>query len=396
MTHPNSGALRGFCAGCIILLGRWGIIWIYELQDRPRERWMSFSGLYLTRVWMGSNFSTKLLPSKIRPLAAHVKLTENCQAKCISCDYWKTRWHDGIKADRAVQLLNEIGAAGIRSLRFTGGEPLLRTDLFEIMRRADMRPFHEVILQTNGLLIKKMHKEINASPITKVCISIDGLEETNDLIRGIDGYFDLAMQGIKLLRGKKVSIAVTLNRISAKELGKLAEVAHGVGAEVQYNVLSQSIYFIKDADLDSMWPEGGDVKEIAKFLRQDLKRPEYEVEYVTKYFKRQLVAEPPCILGYLQMFVLSNGDVMTGCYPLKPVGNILKDKLETILASEDYVRQCEAMVRRECPGCTCGVESSLAMQNAASSAFFELGRLTHKQMPVNMGMPAEVASAENA
>jgi MoaA/NifB/PqqE/SkfB family radical SAM enzyme len=357
---------------------------------------MSFSGLYLTRVWLGSNFSTKLLPAKIRPLAAHVKLTENCQAKCISCDYWKTRWHDGIKADRAVELLNEIGAAGIRSLRFTGGEPLLRTDLFEIMRRADMRPFSEVILQTNGLLIKKMHKEINASAISKVCISIDGLEETNDLIRGIDGYFDLAMQGIKLLRGKKVSIAVTLNRISAKELGKLAEVAHGVGAEVQYNVLSQSIYFIKDADMDSMWPEGGDVKEIAKFLRQDLKRPEYEVEYVTKYFKRQLVSEPPCILGYLQMFVLSNGDVMTGCYPLKPVGNILKDKLETILASEDYVRQCEAMVRRECPGCTCGVESSLAMQNAASSAFFELGRLTHRQMPVNMGMPAEVAAAENA
>jgi hypothetical protein len=87
---------------------------------------------------------------------------------------------------------------------------------------------------------------------------------------------------------------------------------------------------------------------------------------------------------------------MTGCYPLKPVGNILHDKLETIMASEEYVLHCEAMVRRECPGCTCGVESSLAMQNAVSSAFFELGRLTHRQMPVNMGMPAEVASAKNA
>ena len=72
---------------------------------------MSFSGLYLTRVWLGSNFTPKFLPAKIRPLAAHVKLTENCQAKCISCDYWKTRWHDGINADRAVELLNEIGAA---------------------------------------------------------------------------------------------------------------------------------------------------------------------------------------------------------------------------------------------------------------------------------------------
>ncbi|MFZ3217287.1 MAG: radical SAM protein [Candidatus Acidiferrales bacterium] len=356
---------------------------------------MAFSGMYLTRVWMGSNFSPKFLPSKIRPLAAHLKLTENCQAKCISCDYWKTRWHDGIKADRAVELLNEIGAAGIRTLRFTGGEPLLRTDLFRIMQQADMRPFKEVILQTNGLLIRKLHQEINASAITTVCVSIDGLEETNDLIRGIDGYFDLAMQGIRLLRRKKVSIAVTLNRISAKELGKLAEVAHSVGAEVQYNVLSQSIDFLKNADMDSMWPEGGDVMEIAKFLRDDLKRPAYEVEYVTKYFKKELDAEPPCVLGYLQVFVLSNGDVMTGCYPLKPVGNILRDKLETIMASEEYVRQCEAMVRRECPGCTCSVESSLAMQHAASSAFFELGRLVHRQAPANMGMP-EVAPAKGA
>ncbi len=164
---------------------------------------MSFSGLYLTRVWLGSNFSPKFLPAKIRPLAAHVKLTENCQAKCISCDYWKTRWHDGIKADRAVELLNEIGAAGIRSLRFTGGEPLLRTDLFEIMKQADMRPFKEVILQTNGLLIKKMHKEINASAITKVCISIDGLEETNDLIRGIDGYLTWRCRASSCCPGRK-------------------------------------------------------------------------------------------------------------------------------------------------------------------------------------------------
>lgn len=357
---------------------------------------MSFPAFYLTRVWLGSNVSARFLPSAVRPLAAHVKLTENCQAKCTSCDYWKSRWQDGIDTDRAVELLDEIGAAGIRSLRFTGGEPLLRKDLFEVMKRANTSSFRQIILQTNGLLIKKLHKEINASPITKVCVSIDGLEGTNDLIRGIDGYFDLAMQGIKLLRGKQVAIAVTLNRISAKELGKLAKVAHGVGADVQYNVLSQSIYFIKDADIASMWPEGGDVTEIAKFLRDDLKRPAYEVDYITQYFNKEIPAEPPCVLGYLQMFVLSNGDVMTGCYPLKPVGNILRDKLGTIMASEEYARQCEAMVRRECPGCTCGVESSLAMQHAGSSAFFELSGLMHRQKGGDMGSSTEVAPAESA
>jgi len=357
---------------------------------------MSFPAFYLTRVWMGSNVSAKFLPSTVKPLAAHVKLTENCQAKCISCDYWKSRWQDGIDTARAVELVNEIGAAGIRSLRFTGGEPLLRKDLFQVMTQANTSSFQQIILQTNGLLIKKLHEDINASPITKVCVSIDGLEGTNDLIRGIDGYFDLAMQGIKLLRGKQVAIAVTLNRISAKELGRLAEVAHGVGAEVQYNVLSQSIYFIKDADIASMWPERSDVSDIAKFLRDDLKRPAYEVDYITKYFNKETLAEPPCVLGYLQMFVLSNGDVMTGCYPLKPVGNILRDKLETILASEEYSRQCESMIRRECPGCTCGVESSLAMKHAVSSAFFELGRLTHRQNGGDMELTTGVAHAENA
>jgi MoaA/NifB/PqqE/SkfB family radical SAM enzyme len=357
---------------------------------------MSSRAVYLTRVWLGSHFYEGLLPSAIRPLAAHVKLTENCQAKCISCDYWKSRWQDGIDTDRAVELLNEIHAAGIRSLRFTGGEPLLRKDLFEVMRRSDASSFKQIILQTNGLLIKKLHKEINASPITKVCISIDGLEQTNDVIRGIDGYFDLAMQGIKLLRGKQVAIAVTLNRMSAKELGRLAEVAHSVGADVQYNVLSQSIFFIKNADFGSMWPQGTDVTDIANFLRDNLKRPAYEIDYITRYFKKDGLVEPPCILGYLQVFVMSNGDVMTGCYPLEPVGNILKDSLETILASEKYIRQCEAMVRRECPGCTCGVESSLAVKHATSSAFFELGRLIRPRNGGSAGLPGEVVPAENA
>ena len=151
---------------------------------------MSFQGFYLPRVWLGSKVSTKLLPPTIRPLAAHVKLTENCQAGCISCDYWKTRWQDGITTERAVELVNEIAAAGIGSLRFTGGEPLLRRDLFQILKKANTSPFKRIILQTNGMLLKKLHEDINDSPISNISVSIDGLKQSNDLIRGIDGYFD--------------------------------------------------------------------------------------------------------------------------------------------------------------------------------------------------------------
>jgi MoaA/NifB/PqqE/SkfB family radical SAM enzyme len=357
---------------------------------------MSFQGLYLSRVWAGTKFSTKLLPSAIRPLSAHVKLTENCQAKCISCDYWKSRWHDALDTNRAVDLVNQIGAAGITGLRFTGGEPLLRRDFFEVLSKANTKPIKRIILQTNGLLIKKLHKEINASPITSVCVSIDGLKDTNDEIRGIKGYFDLGMEGIQLLRGKQITISLTLNKISVAELKTLSEVARSMGASLDVNILSRSLFFLKDADIDSMWPERADVVTMAKFLRDTLKRPAYEVDYITQYYNKETLDEPACVLGYLQVFVLSNGDVLTGCYPLKPVGNILKDRLETILASEAYVSQCVAMIRRECPGCTCGVESSLAMKHAASSAFFQLSRLMHRPDNTSGPLPIPVPPAQES
>ncbi len=356
---------------------------------------MFFPASYLTRVWLGTKVSTGLLPSNIRPLSAHVKLTENCQAKCISCDYWKTRWQDGISTDRAIGLVNEIDAAGIRVLRLTGGEPLLRKDLFQILEKADTSRFKRITIQTNGLLIKKLHKQINDSPITNVSVSIDGLKQTNDLIRGIRGYFDLGIEGIKLLRDKKVAISITLNRMSAGELETLADVAHGVGADLEFNILSRSLFFLKDADIASMWPEPSDVPAIAQFVRHTMKRPSYEVDYITKYYNNEELNEPPCVLGYLQVFVLSNGDVLTGCYPLSPVGNILQNTLADVLASESYARQCVSMIRRECPGCTCGVESSLAMQHSGSSALYEIGKLTHRQNGSRQALPVVPPQVED-
>jgi len=75
--------------------------------------------------------------------------------------------------------------------------------------------------------------------------------------------------------------------------------------------------------------------------------------------------------------------------------NILKDSLENILASDEYAQQAQAMIRRECPGCTCGVESSLAMKHAFRPLFFHLGRLTQGQTGNEKRFPIGVAEVND-
>lgn len=254
---------------------------------------------YLPRVWAGSQLSPKLLPSRVRPLSAHVKLTENCQARCVSCDYWKTRWKDGIDTDRAVALIDEIDSLGIGSLRFTGGEPLIRKDFFEILSRSRARNFTKIIIQTNGLLIQRFHEQINDSPITNVNVSIDGMRESNDRIRGVQGYFDRALEGIRLLRNKKIAFSVTLNGVSARELEDLAQVARSVGAEIGFNILSRNLYFLQNGDIDSLWPDPSSVGVIDRFLRKTVHRPDYEADYIRSYYSHENLQEPACVLGYL-------------------------------------------------------------------------------------------------
>jgi MoaA/NifB/PqqE/SkfB family radical SAM enzyme len=321
---------------------------------------------YLTRVWMGSQFSLRLMPAKVKPLAASLKLTENCQAKCVTCNYWETRWHDGLDTDKAVDIINRLGKFGIRYLRFTGGEPLLRRDLFQIMQTADMKKFERVTLQTNGLLLKKLHREINDSPISKVVVSIDGLEASNDAIRGIRGYFKLAMEGISLLKSKRVNIVATLNGRSAGDLAGLADEAKKAGAGFACNILDDRSYFLRHTSTSDLWPAKAEIATIMAFLRDKLKRPAYELDYIYKYFSRENPEEPACVLGFLEIFVVSNGDVLAGCYVLKPLGNVLRENLEELVSSERYRDACLGMVRRECPGCTCGIQVSLAFKNATS------------------------------
>ncbi|MGH3328960.1 MAG: radical SAM/SPASM domain-containing protein [Streptomycetales bacterium] len=325
---------------------------------------------YQSRLWLATNITPRLAPMRIRPTDASIKLTENCQARCVTCDYWKRRWQDSIDTRSAIHLVNRLGQVGVTTLRFTGGEPLLRRDFFDILGDIDPTPFATIGVQTNGLLLQRWAEKINASPVTHVSVSLDAVGDHNDEIRGVRGYFDRAIAGLKLLEGKTRMIAMTLNQIGADDLETLIDHVEELGGYLACNLPDNRLYFLQDAELAGLWPDSRTSDRIIDTLARRLgaQFTRYELDYVRRYLRQGSPSlretNPPCILGYTTLYIASDGSVRSGCYVLKPLGNVLERDITEILESPEYRRQAQTMLRLECPGCACNVFKSLRARNA--------------------------------
>lgn len=122
-------------------------------------------------------------------------------------------------------VMRNLKAFGVPVLILSGGEPLLRPDIFEISHRAKAMGFY-VGLSTNGTLIDEGNiNQLAGVGYDYVGISIDGIKATHDRFRRCQGAFDAAMAGIRRCRdrGIKVGLRYTLTRDNAHELPRLLE-----------------------------------------------------------------------------------------------------------------------------------------------------------------------------
>ncbi len=125
-----------------------------------------------------------------------------------------------LSTDEVCTVMDDLKAFGVPVLILSGGEPLLRPDIFDISRRAKDMGFY-VGLSSNGTLIDADNiNDIAAIGYDYVGISIDGIKKTHDLFRRKDGAFDASMNGIRLCRehGIKVGLRFTLTEDNAVEL----------------------------------------------------------------------------------------------------------------------------------------------------------------------------------
>ena len=152
-------------------------------------------------------------------------LIRRCNLTCKHCySISADRDFPGELSTREVfQVMDDLRAFGVPVLILSGGEPLLRSDIFDISHRARDMGFY-VGLSTNGTLID----ETNIDAIAEVGydyvgVSIDGIRETHDRFRRREGAFDASIDGIRLCRarGIKVGLRFTMTQDNAAELPRL-------------------------------------------------------------------------------------------------------------------------------------------------------------------------------
>ncbi len=166
----------------------------------------------------------QVLASERRPIVVW-STTRTCNLKCVHCytDSANQNYAGELTTEEGFALIDDLAAFRIPSLLFSGGEPLMRKDLFRLIERASNKNIRPV-LSTNGTLIDRdAARAIKDAGIVYVGISLDGMEPVNDEFRGMKGAFSRAMAGFGhcVAVGQRVGLRLTLTRQNYGDLNAI-------------------------------------------------------------------------------------------------------------------------------------------------------------------------------
>lgn len=177
-----------------------------------------------------------------KPRLIFWEVTKGCNLRCIHCRATATELSSptDLSTTRALGIIDQIAAYGNPILVLSGGEPLYRSDIFQLARHGTDKGLR-VALATNGTLVTKdVARMIVDAGVKRVSISLDGADSaTHDTFRGIPGAFDAAVYGLRNLKalGMSVQINMTIARHNAKQLPQVLEMARNLGADALHTFL---------------------------------------------------------------------------------------------------------------------------------------------------------------
>ena len=250
-----------------------------------------------------------------------LELTLQCNERCFHCGSSCTpqRQEDQLSLEEYKRILDEVKEDFDLSrlqLCITGGEPLLRRDFFEILGYAHKLGYRWGMTSNATLITKEVAHRLAEVGMGTVSVSIDGLPETHDKLRGTPGGYELAMRGIRNLIDEKafraIQVTTVVNHENIGELDELFAIMDGLDIDSWRVINLEPIGRALD------WPERMLTKEdylrLFRFIREK-RQQGYPVQYgCSHYLGPEWERETRdwywlCNAGIYTASIMANGDV---------------------------------------------------------------------------------------
>ena len=261
-----------------------------------------------------------------KKLNGTVIVTYRCNARCNMCNRYKapSKPEEEISVE-TIRKLPEMYFTNI-----TGGEPFIRTDLKEIVREL-YKKSDRIVISTNGFFTDRIVDLCKEFPDIGIRISIEGLEQTNNEIRGLEDGFNRGYTTLKKLREmgmKDVGFGMTVQDKNAVDLVSLYRISDEMGMEFATASLHNSFYFVEAKNIIHDRPM---VAQHFEDLVNELLKSKSPKKWMRAYFNHGLINYIygqkrllPCDMSFDTFFIDPYGDVMpcNGTKDKEVMGNL--------------------------------------------------------------------------
>ncbi len=291
------------------------------------------------------------------------ELTRNCNLACVHCRASAvTGPHAGeLSAEECRDVIDDILSFSGPTVILTGGEPLLRPDIFEIIEYGNDKGLRMVIAINGTLLDMEKARRLKGSGIKRVSLSIDGRNErSHDSFRGVEGSFDTVLRAARLLNeaGLPFQINTTVTALNVEELDDIYELVRSIGAAAWHIFLLVPVG--RGTGLKGLELSAGAYENVLHGLYDKEKRNELEMKVTCAPHYYRIVKEggdmpksAGCLAGKSFMFISHRGVVQPCGYLEVACGDVLRDGVRRIWEGSEVFRRLRDLssYRGKCGGC---------------------------------------------
>jgi len=287
----------------------------------------------------------------MKKLNGTVIVTYRCNARCNMCSRYKepSRPEEELTVD-TIKKLPRMYFTNI-----TGGEPFLREDLKDIVRELRKKS-DRIVISTNGFFTDRIIDLCREFPDVGIRISIEGMEATNNLIRGLEDGFNRGLSTLKALKAmglKDIGMAMTVQDRNAGDLLPLYALSDELEMEFATAAVHNSFYFVETGNIihDRLMTAAQFEKLINALLKSGSPKKWFRAYFnhglINYIFSQKRLL--PCDMSFDTFFIDPYGDVMpcNGTEEKQVMGNLNRQSWEALWQSPEAeevrrrVRRCD-------------------------------------------------------